>query len=225
MTGKAANRPTLLEAAIGLAVMLLVGFGGAIALARAGWTSERIGLILTAWSALAGGAGFGAAWLFRRRPPRDYGLGPISSRWLIFGIVAGMLAFLAKGLVVLLVTSATGASDNPQSIYAAGAAGSAISLIVATLCLGLLTPIGEELLFRGIITSALLRFGSWAGVVGGAVIFALAHGVNIILPVALLLGCVAGELFRRSGSLWPGVAAHMIYNLPTIPLMVWSQAG
>lgn len=219
------SRPTMTEVGLGLVIMALIGFGGAIALIRAGLAPQLLGLILAGWSGVAGLAGFGAAWLLRRGTPRRYGLQAVNGRWLLLGLAAGVIAFAAKGGVVMLVTSAVGTADNPQAIYAAGGAGGAGSLVLATVLLGVVTPLGEELLFRGVVTNGLLRFGGWAGVIAGALIFALAHGLNVIFPVALLLGLVTGELFRRSTSIWPGVAAHIVYNLPTVALMLAARSN
>ena len=95
-----------------------------------------------------------------------------------------------------------------------------MTVLLATLHMGVLTPIGEEFLFRGVVTTALLRYGPFIGVVGSTVIFALLHGINMILPAALVAGLVTGEVFRRSGSIWPAVIVHVVFNLPTIPAMV-----
>jgi uncharacterized protein len=32
-------------------------------------------------------------------------------------------------------------------------------------------------------------------------------------------GIVAGEIFRRSGSIWQPVAVHGVVNLPAIPML------
>ncbi|WP_200884970.1 CPBP family intramembrane glutamic endopeptidase [Croceibacterium mercuriale] len=223
--GRATMHPSLAEIAAGLAGMALVGFGGAILLLRTGLPPAMPGLLLTGWSALAGFAGFGAAWVLRRRAPAFYGVRPVARRWLLIGAGAGIVAFLAKGLLVLLGGSAIGLPASPQEIYATGGSGGTAQLVTATILLGILTPVGEEFLFRGVVTNGLLRFGALVGVVGGAVIFALMHGINIVLPVALLLGLVAGDLFRRTRSVWPGTMAHIVYNLPTIPVMVMAQAA
>ncbi len=80
---------------------------------------------------------------------------------------------------------------------------------MATLLLGAaLTPLGEELAFRGVITTALGRYGPWVAVIGSATIFALVHGLNPVLPVAFSVGVAAALLLRRSGSVWPGVLLH-----------------
>lgn len=131
----------------------------------------------------------------------------------------GVVAFVAKGVVVLAFTALTDVGHSPQSVYAAGSGG-ILSLVAATFLIGIVVPIGEELLFRGVLTTALLRHGSNRAVVGSALIFASLHGISIIFPAALLLGLIAGEIYRCSGSIWPAVLVHMVYNLPTVPMMV-----
>lgn len=97
--------------------------------------------------------------------------------------------------------------------------------VLATVFLGILTPIGEEFLFRGVVTNALLRCGPVIGVGLGGLIFALCHGINIVFPAALIVGLAASEVFRRSGSVWPGVIIHVIFNLPSIPLLVLASSA
>jgi membrane protease YdiL (CAAX protease family) len=40
---------------------------------------------------------------------------------------------------------------------------------------------------------------------GNSVVFALFHGIDIALPSALVVGIIAAEMMRRSGSIWPAV--------------------
>lgn len=91
--------------------------------------------------------------------------------------------------------------------------------------IGILVPPVEELLFRGVITNALLRYGPFVGVVGSMLIFALAYGLNVIFVVAAVVGLVFVELKRRSGSVWPGVIAHIFNNLPTVFVLGLTRAA
>ncbi len=75
-----------------------------------------------------------------------------------------------------------------------------------------LSPFGEEILFRGVVANALNRYGAWAGVGLSSIIFGLAHGVSMILPVAIMVGVLAAVLFRTTGSVWPCVVLHGVYN-------------
>jgi len=77
-------------------------------------------------------------------------------------------------------------------------------------------PLAEEYLFRGLLYRALDReWGGWRAVWASAGFFAICHPVASWLPV-LALGAVNAMLFKRSGSLWPAVVLHMIYNLAVV---------
>jgi membrane protease YdiL (CAAX protease family) len=180
--------------------------------------------VFTALSGVAGLAGFTAAALWRIRSWSAFGVRRVSGRWLLIGMAAGFVAFILKGIAILAYIRITGDSANPQTVFALGAGGGMLSLVLATLFLGVLTPLGEEFLFRGVVTRALLRHGPFIGVAGSTLLFALLHGINIVLPAALVLGLIAAELFRRSGSVWPGVVVHVVFNLPTIPVMILAGA-
>ena len=88
-------------------------------------------------------------------------------------------------------------------------------------------PIGEEVLFRGLATTAWVRsLGVRRGVIRAALVFAVAHvltvtgsttqeafGLAVVgfatrVPVALALGW----LFVRRGSIWVPIGLHMTFN-------------
>lgn len=101
--------------------------------------------------------------------------------------------------------------------------GLAINLVAGAI----LAPIGEELMFRGVATTAWARAsGARAGIVRSAVFFALVHvlfvggetlgeaaglvvvGFSVRLPVALVLGWV----FLRRRSIYAAIGLHAAYN-------------
>ncbi|MEO8316387.1 MAG: type II CAAX endopeptidase family protein, partial [Pseudomonadota bacterium] len=217
--------PGWAEVAIGVLVFVIVGFLGGAMWAQSDLDPILVGLILTAWTGIAGLVAFAAAALLRIRKWSAFGIRAVSVRWLLIGAGMGLLAFAAKGIAVIAFTALTGQADSPQTIFALGASGGLGMALLATVFLGILTPIGEEFLFRGVLANALLRYGPIPGVLGSAVIFALLHGINIVFPAALVAGIVAGEIFRRSGSVWPAVMVHVVFNLPTIPIMLLVSAA
>ncbi len=219
------ERPGLAEVSVGLIVLGIVGFGGGAFIAQLPIDAVFIGLIFTALTGVAGLAGFFAAFFLRIRSLEAFGVRRTSIRWLVIAAVVGMVTFVAKSAAILLYIWITGDDSSPQDIYATGASGGLWTAILATCFLSLLTPLGEEFLFRGVVASALLRYGALAGVVGSALIFAIFHGINPVFPAALVVGLVAGEIFRRSGSVWPAVVVHAVVNLPTIPVMVLARAA
>jgi membrane protease YdiL (CAAX protease family) len=84
--------------------------------------------------------------------------------------------------------------------------------------------IQEEIIFRGLIQSTVERQGkvvfSFAGgSLSGAVVFSAAlFGIihldagAVVAFGAIILGLVAGELRRRSGSLLPAIMVHALFN-------------
>ena len=213
-------RPGWPEIVVSLLGVLIVGLAGGAGLAQMGLSPIVLGLIFTALSGIGGMAGFGAAFLLRIRSWSAFGIRPTTRHWLAIGASLGVCAFIAKGLAILAYISLTGDERAIQGIYAEGASGGIWTAIAATFFLSFITPVGEEFLFRGVITTALLRYGAFTGVIGGALIFALFHGLNVVFPAALIVGLAAGEVFRRSGSIWPAVTLHAVVNLPTIPVMI-----
>ncbi|MEY2486287.1 MAG: protease family protein [Verrucomicrobiota bacterium] len=84
--------------------------------------------------------------------------------------------------------------------------------------------IQEEIIFRGLIQSMMARWwkarfsfasGSCSGAVAfSAALFGVIHSESGLLVVlsAIVLGLVAGELRRRSGSLLPAIIVHALFN-------------
>jgi membrane protease YdiL (CAAX protease family) len=219
------TRPGWPEIIVGLIVFGAVARGGVLLAGQLGLDPVVYGLALAALSVIAPFAGFAAAVLLRIRSLHAFGVRRTTGRWLLIGVGAGVVAFVVKGFAVMAYTALTGDSSNPQEVFGDGGSGGVLSLVLATLFIGLLVPLVEELLFRGVITNALLRYGPFVGVVGSTLIFALAHGLNVIFVVAVVVGLVLAELQRRSGSVWPGVIAHVVNNLPTVFVLVLTRAA
>ncbi len=205
-------RPGWPEFVVGLAVLFACVFGlpplvQLLGADRAGYT-----LFFTALSAIAALAGFAAAAALRVRSWSAFGVCSTSWRWLLVGLGGGLVAYLVSRLVAVGYLVLTGDTSDPQSVYWEGAGGGPTTAALAFVFLAVATPIGEELLFRGVVATVLLRYGAAIGVVGSAVVFALAHGLNSALGTALVVGLIAAELRRRSGSVWPGVVVHVVNN-------------
>ena len=85
-------------------------------------------------------------------------------------------------------------------------------LAVAALLGIVVIPFLEEVIFRGLLQSALVsRLGAGRGVILTALLFALLHGLASFVPV-LALALLLGELRQRTGSLWASYAVHLFHN-------------
>jgi len=150
--------------------------------------------------------------------------------WLLFGrnltIFAlrgfswkSALPWLGVAVVVMVVLtvlehyipSLSSEGMNEMMRRAAGSSG----VVVVLLAAGLLVPVFEELVFRGILYSALDDMGgSWLAVVVTSLAFAFAHMQYGLLLISLtfLLGLLFALLRRATGSVWPGVLVHVANN-------------
>lgn len=139
--------------------------------------------------------------------------------------LSGMLGLAA--IVSLIAYSVNGGLENVQGDYQSAAAGEVLAVNGAVITGAILTPIGEEFFFRDVLTSGLLRFGPWIGVIGSAAVFALAHGINPVVPVAFIVGIISGVPFHRTGSVRPGVVVHAFNkaSAASIPMALVSLVG
>lgn len=189
-------------------------------LAGGGAAGAIIGLFV---SGAMGLIAFAAAWGLRIRDLGAFGIRRVKGSYLWAGAGLGLVAMLVGSTLSVVYVVLSGDMQTPQSSYQAAAAGGALSLALTLFAGSVITPIGEEALFRGVIANVLLRrYGLWIGAFGSAIIFALCHGINTVLPSAFMVGLVAALIFRRTGSIWPGVVAHAVNNLASslLPLAV-----
>lgn len=76
-----------------------------------------------------------------------------------------------------------------------------------------LVPFVEELLFRGAGYSLLFaRYGKGVAIVGTAVLFGLLHGLIFALPLLVAFGLGLAWIRSRTGSVYPTVLLHGLFN-------------
>ncbi len=74
-------------------------------------------------------------------------------------------------------------------------------------------PIVEELTYRGLGYSLLERFGRWPAIFAVGLLFGLAHGLVVSLPVIVAFGCVLAWIRSTTRSVYPGMLLHATFNL------------
>ena len=170
-----------------------------------------LGVVGSTAGGFVGVGAFLVAFSLRIRNLRAFGFAPVRPRWRIAAIALGLVGY---GLNVVIQTTymAWFGSHDPQSILHAAARGGAIPFLLSLLGGAVFTPFGEEVLFRGVIANALNRYGVFAGIVLSSIIFGLAHGLNVILAIAIMVGILSASLFRVTGSIWPSILLHCVYN-------------
>jgi membrane protease YdiL (CAAX protease family) len=88
----------------------------------------------------------------------------------------------------------------------------------AAICLWV--PFVEELTYRGLGYSLLERFGRWPAILAVGLLFGLAHGLIVDLPVIVAFGCVLAWIRSRTNSVFPGMALHGAFNLVALIVAV-----
>jgi sodium transport system permease protein len=80
--------------------------------------------------------------------------------------------------------------------------------------IGVLAGLCEETLFRGPIQKGLMRrLGMWPAVVIAAILFAAAHLDLPGMPIRTFLGVMLGWLVVRTGSIFPAMVMHALYDI------------
>ena len=175
--------------------------------------SVNLGLAYAALSGIMGLAAFFAAFGVRIRDRASFGVRRVSWTWLLAGALLGLAALLVTRIAAIVFVALGGdVAADPQGDYRASAASGALGLVLNLLFLAILTPIGEELAFRGVVANALDRYPAWISIVASTAIFALAHGINLALIPAVTVGLITAILFRRTGSVFPGMITHAVNN-------------
>ncbi len=94
-----------------------------------------------------------------------------------------------------------------------------------------LAPIAEEVLYRGILYGRLKEgIPRVAAALVSAGLFAIAHGTVIWVFYAFLLGLLFAFMYECTGSILPGIIAHIVFNIfgqlslfppGTPPIVIW----
>jgi membrane protease YdiL (CAAX protease family) len=213
------SRPALgwLELAVGAVayVVLQLALFVAVGLLSEGTPPSPVLVAVSAASA------FGAvaiALALRVRSPAAVGLVRTAPRTVALGVGVGVVVWLVSRALILVYVLVTGDTSDPQAALTLFSGPVAAALVVAIG--GLVVPLGEELLFRGLGYGVLRRLGRVVAVLLTAAIFALAHGLNVVFAAAFVLGVSNAVLYERTGSIWPPAAAHATFNLISFALVL-----
>lgn len=204
MTNKPAT-PTSGEAWFCFVLMLLLMWYTRAAMPLNRWSLVISQLLLIAFPAV------GLSLLLTRQPRQTLGLERFHAGWLP---LAAALALCLHPVVITLghrIQELAPVSDSiEQALQSILGGASTWTLIVL---LALIPAVCEELAFRGIILSGLLR-GHPPGraIVISAILFGVFHMIPQQMVNASLLGIVLGLLLTRSGSIVPGMVFHFMNN-------------
>jgi len=95
-------------------------------------------------------------------------------------------------------------------------------LFVNLVLVAVFAGVGEELLFRGVLQRLFIKLfkNPWAGILVTAFIFSAIHLQFYGFIPRFILGILLGLLYWYSGSLWPAIIAHFVYDAFAV-VMIW----
>lgn len=210
-----------------LAFLLMALGASAVRAATGGATGLRTGALMSFVSNTAPLSVLGAFLAIRPREARNAGLtargtdalSGLAGLLLAFPIVwiAGYLAGQAALLHANLTGAAAPTSIAHETLRDLLTQPRTVWWWLTILAAGVAAPIGEEILFRGFIQSALVRAmgPSWAPVVLTSVLFTLIHfgaADPHALPALFMLSLAIGATFERTGRLGAPIVMHIGFN-------------
>jgi membrane protease YdiL (CAAX protease family) len=96
------------------------------------------------------------------------------------------------------------------------------SLFTLMLYVAVLTPIIEELLFRGFVLDLASEvYGRWGAIVISSILFAIVHVEPVSIINAFIGGLIYGYVRIRTDSLWPSIFLHSVWNAHLYLLIVF----
>ena len=138
---------------------------------------------------------------------------------LLFGF-GGLFVTLPAAAVYLSIVG-PGANSAVGSAFG-GLRTSWAWAVVVILCVVLVAPVCEEIVYRGLLWGAIdWRWGRWVTLGVTTVVFAVAHLELTRTPLLLIVAIPIALARLYTGSLWASIAAHHVTNLlPGVVIML-----
>lgn len=139
---------------------------------------------------------------------------------LFLGVVAQLVFVPLLYTVIFWFVGEQDVSSSARSLT--DRADSIVGVALLFVGVGLVAPVVEELFFRGLAQATFERsVGRRAGLLAGAMLFAVVHFQALQFPALLLFGLIAGGLFQRQGRLGGAIWTHVGFNLTTLVVLLF----
>jgi len=155
---------------------------------------------------------------------KDIGIRKLSWRNFLWTVVA-LIFLIIVSIAILMMMEKMGISfensktetiQNDKSIYA---------FCIAVIGAAVISPIYEEILYRGVFYTFFRdRYGIWGGVLISSIIFTVVHIPTYnTLPVNFLSGVVFAWLYEKTNSILSAMIAHALFNFIAVLLTFMSN--
>lgn len=188
-----------------LAALLVMPFAMLYSYAVSG-TIDAASVIALAPSMLLGFVGMGG-YLWKKGYLKDDGRiwSPVSVAYLGWSIIIGLSTIFLIDFVMSRLSFLPDWMGATFDVLQSGWLG--------IICISVLGPVLEEMLFRGAITKVLLqRYSPVKAIILSALVFGIFHINPAQVAGAILSGGLFAWLYYKTGSLIPGILIHILNN-------------
>jgi uncharacterized protein len=138
----------------------------------------------------------------------------------ILSYFAAIPVIVIASLIYSLIFRHEAQSVNPVFEYIR-TAGDTLNIVLLFLVVGILAPIFEEILFRGILYTSLRRYmPAVSSTIIISLLFAFIHFDLGVLFQLFFLSAILTVVYERSGSLIPSIVLHCVWNSVVFVLSV-----
>ena len=134
-------------------------------------------------------------------------LRPVALRAAAAGAAVAPLFYAAVTLIISFLP------ETWMTDYAQASAGLTGGGVLSAVSIVIISPMTEEVIFRGLVQSRLSRaIPGWPAVLVASALFALGHGQPVWIGYAFCIGLLLGIMAWRTGSILPGLITHVVFN-------------
>lgn len=134
--------------------------------------------------------------------------------WKYFAVI-GIAVALCVGLNCLIIMS--GLSPRDEAYQETMTVMYSAPMLVQVICLGILAPVCEELVFRGLMFKRLrAQTGFLLAAIYSTTIFAVIHGNMVQIIYAFVMGMVFAYVYEKYGSVKAPILAHIGANMVSL---------
>lgn len=133
-------------------------------------------------------------------------------QYVLVVLFAGLVGFALNNLILIANLSSLSETyqTTAESMYSA-------SFAMQILCLGILTPIAEELVFRGLMFRRMRQDTSaFLSIIYTAAVFAIFHGNFVQSVYGFAMGILLAWLCEKYGTVLAPIVGHVAANLITL---------
>jgi len=141
-------------------------------------------------------------------------IGPGLRKGLAWSTVLGLCGFLLFGVLHI-------AGYNFKEFFPSPVQKTALSLFLLFLVGGLISPVAEEIFFRGIMYGYLRRWGAILAILGSSALFAMAHLMTTgVTFVQIIGGLVFAVAYEKEKNLIVPITIHVLGNMVIFTLTI-----